>query len=86
MTGTHSPGSWALRFAGLRALVNAVGFGAFDVPAIWHLAHEHTVRNALDNPTYGHGPSRRSGFPAPSHCCWHSSARAWCSRSAVPSC
>ncbi len=48
--------AWALRLAGFNALVNALGFGAFDVGAIWHLAHHHEVWNAAGNPTYGYGP------------------------------
>ena len=59
-----APGSSALRVAGLSALVNALGFGAFDVPAIWHLHREHTVWIALDNPTYGHGPFETHGLPS----------------------
>lgn len=45
-----------MRLAGLSALVNAVGFGAFDVLATWHFAHDHEVWYALGNPTYGYGP------------------------------
>jgi hypothetical protein len=48
--------AWALRLAGLNALVNAVGFGAFDVLATWHFAHDHEVWYALGKPTYGYGP------------------------------
>lgn len=64
MTGAHAPGSWALRFAGLGAVVNAVGFGAYDVPAIWHLARDHTVWTAHGNPTYGQGPFETHGLPS----------------------
>jgi hypothetical protein len=53
---------WALRLAGLSALLNGVGFGAFDVPAMWHLAHDHKVWNALGNPTYGNGPFEAHGI------------------------
>jgi hypothetical protein len=56
-----APGTWALRLAGLAALVNGAGFGAFDIPAIWHLARDHTVWYAFGNPTYGNGPDRLSG-------------------------
>lgn len=48
--------AWVLRLAGLNALINGVGFGAFSIPAAWHLAHEHAVWYAYGNPTYGHGP------------------------------
>jgi hypothetical protein len=54
--------AWALRLAGLCALVNSVGFGAFDIPAIWHLAHDHQIWNALGNPTYGNGPFEAHGI------------------------
>ncbi len=54
--------AWALRVAGLCALVNGVGFGAFDIPAIWHLAQEHQVWIALGNPTYGNGPFETHGI------------------------
>jgi hypothetical protein len=50
------PVAWLLRFAGLNALVNAVGFGAFDVLGTWHFAHDHEVWYALAKPTYGYGP------------------------------
>jgi hypothetical protein len=52
-----------LRLAGLGALVNGVGFGAFDVPAMWHFAHDHEVWLAQGNPTYGHGPFDAHGIP-----------------------
>ena len=60
----HPSGSatWALRLAGLSALVNGAGFGAFDVPAIWHLAREHRVWYAWGNPTYGNGPFEAHGI------------------------
>ena len=48
--------AWAMRLAGLNVLVNAMGFGAFDVLATWHFAHDHEVWYALGNPTYGYGP------------------------------
>ena len=51
-----APAAWALRLAGLNALVNAAGFGAFDVLATWHFARDHEVWYALENPTYGYGP------------------------------
>lgn len=54
--------AWALRLAGLSAVVNGVGFGAFDVPAIWHLAHDHEIWNAMGNPTYGNGPFEDHGI------------------------
>jgi hypothetical protein len=54
--------AWALRLAGLCALVNSVGFGSFDIPAIWHLAHDHQIWNALGNPTYGNGPFEAHGI------------------------
>lgn len=53
---------WALRLAGLAALVNGAGFGAFDIPATWHLTHDHEVWMALGNPTYGHGPFEAHGI------------------------
>ena len=59
----HSgPVRWTLRFAGLSAFVNGVGFGAFDLPAMWHLSHEHTVWHAGGNPTYGDGPFEAHGM------------------------
>jgi hypothetical protein len=57
-----APAAWALRLAGLSALVNGVGFGAFDIPAIWHLARDHEVWHALGNPTYGNGPFEAHGI------------------------
>ena len=51
-----------LRLAGLSALVNGAGFGAFDVPAMWHRAHHHTVWYAFGLPTYGNGPFEAHGF------------------------
>ena len=57
-----APVRWTLRLAGLSALVNGVGFGAFDIPAMWHLAHYGTVWNALGEPTYGHGPFEAHGI------------------------
>jgi hypothetical protein len=54
--------AWALRFAGLTALVNGAGFGAFDIPAIWHLARDHQVWMADGNPTYGNGPFEAHGI------------------------
>ncbi len=56
------PVRWTLRFAGLSAFVNGVGFGAFDIPAMWHLAQEHTVWFAGGNPTYGDGPFEAHGM------------------------
>lgn len=53
---------WVLRLAGLNALANGVGFGAFSVPAAWHLTHEHAVWYASGNPTYGHGPFEDHGL------------------------
>src|SRR3954463_12505304 len=58
-----SSAAWALRVAGLSALLNALGFGAFDIPGIWHLAHDNRVRYALGNPTYGYGPFDAQGIP-----------------------
>ena len=52
----------ALRLAGLCAVVNGAGFGAFDVPAIWHLARDHQVWYASGNPTYGNGPFEAHGI------------------------
>jgi hypothetical protein len=57
-----TPVVWTLRLAGLGALVNGAGFGAFDIPAIWHLARYGTVWHALGNPTYGHGRFEAHGF------------------------
>jgi hypothetical protein len=62
--GASSVRTWALRFAGLSALVNGVGFGTFDVPAMWHLAHDHEVWLALGYPTYGDGPFDAHGISA----------------------
>jgi hypothetical protein len=60
----HLSGStkWALRMAGICALVNGAGFGAFDVPAMWHLSHDHEIWQAGGNPTYGDGPFEAHGF------------------------
>ena len=60
----HLSGSttWALRLAGLCALVNGAGFGGFDVPAMWHLAHDHQIWQAGGNPTYGNGPFEAHGM------------------------
>ncbi len=52
----NASAAWALRLAGVCALVNGAGFGAFDIPAILHLARDQEVWYALGNPTYGHGP------------------------------
>ena len=57
-----APAAWALRLAGLSALVNGVGFGAFDIPATWHLAHDHHVWYSLGNPTYANGPFEAHGI------------------------
>jgi hypothetical protein len=54
--------AWALRMAGLCALVNGAGFGAFDIPAVWHLARDHRVWHAYGNPTYGNGPFEAHGI------------------------
>ena len=54
--------AWALRLAGLTALVNGAGFGAFDIPAIWHLARDQKVWYAYGNPTYGNGPFEAHGI------------------------
>ena len=54
--------AWALRLAGLSALVNGAGFGAFDIPAIWFLARDQQVWYALGNPTYGNGPFEAHGI------------------------
>jgi hypothetical protein len=53
---------WTLRLAGLSALVNGAGFGAFDIPAVWHLAREHTLWYAFGLPTYGNGRFEAHGF------------------------
>jgi hypothetical protein len=55
--------AWVLRFAGFNALVNSVGFGAFDVLGTWHLAHDHVVWHAAGNPTYGYGEFQAHGLP-----------------------
>ena len=54
--------AWALRLAGLGALVNGAGFGAFDIPAIWHLARDQQVWYVYGNPTYGNGPFEAHGI------------------------
>lgn len=54
--------AWALRLAGVCAVVNGAGFGAFDIPAIWHLARDHEVWYAYGNPTYGNGPFQAHGI------------------------
>jgi hypothetical protein len=54
--------TWALRLAGLNALINGVGFGGFDVPAIWHLAQYHEIWNVNGDPTYGNGPFEDHGI------------------------
>ena len=54
--------AWALRLAGLGAVVNGGGFGAFDVPAIWHLARDNEVWYSFGNPTYGNGPFEDHGI------------------------
>ena len=53
---------WTLRLAGLHAVVNGAGFGAFTLPAAWHLAHDHTVWYAFQKPTYGRGPFEDHGI------------------------
>jgi len=53
---------WPLRLAGLAALVSGAGFGAFDIPGTWHLAHDHEVWHADGNPTYGNGPFEAHGI------------------------
>jgi hypothetical protein len=53
---------WALRLAGLAALVNGAGFGSYDIPATWHLAHDHEVWYPGENPTYGNGPFEAHGI------------------------
>lgn len=60
--GTSTSATWALRLAGVSALVNGAGFGAFDIPAIWHLAREQRVWYAFGNPTYGNGPFEAHGI------------------------
>jgi hypothetical protein len=64
LPGTPSMRTWALRLAGLSALVNGVGFGAFDVPAMWHFAHDGEVWLAPPGglPTYGAGPFAAHGI------------------------
>ncbi len=57
-----APVVWMLRLAGLSALVNGVGFGGFDVPAMWHRAHHHTVWYLGGLPTYGNGPFEAHGI------------------------
>ena len=54
--------AWALRLAGLSALVNGAGFGAFDIPAILHLARDQQVWHAYGKPTYGKGPFEDHGI------------------------
>lgn len=54
--------TWSLRLAGLSALVNGAGFGAFDVPAVWHLARDNEVWYSFGNPTYGNGPFEDHGI------------------------
>ncbi len=58
----NASASWALRMAGLSAVVNGAGFGAFDIPAIWHLARDHRVWYSGGNPTYGNGPFEAHGI------------------------
>lgn len=53
---------WSLRLAGFAAVVNGAGFGAFDIPATWRLAHDHEVWYADGNPTYGNGPFEAHGI------------------------
>lgn len=53
---------WTLRLIGLSALVNGGGFGAYAVPAAWHLAHDHVVWYANAKPTYGYGPFEDHGI------------------------
>ncbi len=53
---------WPLRMAGLAALVNGVGFGAFDIPGTWHRARDHEVWHVDGNPTYGNGPFEAHGI------------------------
>lgn len=64
LPGDSSMRTWALRLAGLNALVNGIGFGAFDVPAMWHFAHDHRVWYAPPSglPTYGDGPFAAHGI------------------------
>jgi hypothetical protein len=57
-----APVTGALRLAGLCAVVNGAGFGAFDIPAIWHAARDHEVWYAFGNPTYGNGPFEAHGI------------------------
>lgn len=54
--------AWTLRLAGLNALLNGVGFGAFTLPAAWRLAHDGMVWRAFGMPTYGHGPFEDHGL------------------------
>jgi hypothetical protein len=53
---------WSLRLAGFAAVVNGAGFGAFDIPASWRLAHDHEVWYVDGNPTYGNGPFEAHGI------------------------
>ena len=59
MTG---PTGWCLRLAGLNALVSGLGFGAFDLPAMVHVARGEGVLYTYGNPTYGGGPFADHGI------------------------
>jgi hypothetical protein len=60
--GSAPVSTWMVRFAGFSALVNAVGFGGFDVAAIRHFSRDHEVWSSLGNPTYGYGPFYEHGI------------------------
>jgi hypothetical protein len=56
------PTAWCLRLAGLNAVVNGFGFGAFDIPAMVHVARGEGVLYTFGNPTYGYGSFANHGI------------------------
>ena len=51
------------RTAAVLAWIPGLGFGLFDIPAIWYFAHHHTVGVFIGYPTYGNGPFEDIGIP-----------------------
>jgi hypothetical protein len=52
---------WCLRIAGASGMINGLGFGGFDIPAIASVAEGRGVLYTAGNPTYGNGPFERIG-------------------------
>ena len=60
-TSLTRPTTWCLRIAGANAAVNGLGFGAYALPAAWHLAHGSTPEEALGS-SYDSSPFATHDF------------------------